>query len=159
MSRRDTLNMPYAFLGNETFRLLQYHAGEDAAPLLGRLIMLASVVATQNRVKFHVSEIDTLTAWKAPISFASVLEKVGWCSKPEKLVVKVSLPSDLQKLSPRSLAGKERAQGSKRDDKGRWRRIEGATVKDESAPPPEPPKRYVEREKLTVDSEGNIIRG
>jgi len=156
MSRRDTLNMPYAFLGNETFRLLQTYSGEDAAPLIGRLIMLASVVATQNRVKFHVAEIDSLTAWRAPIPFATILERVGWCSKPEKLSVKLSLPADLQKLSPRSLAGKDRVKKAERDQTGRWKRLEGATKEDK---PTEAPKaRYPERPLHTVDSEGNIIR-
>lgn len=175
MARRDTLVMPYSFIGDETFRLLQFHSGEDAAPLLGRLIMLASVVATQNRVKFHVAEIDSLTAWRSPISFASILEKVGWASAPEKLVVRLQLPEALQRLTPRVIAGKSRVEKSERDDKGRWKRA-GASANpeperkgaeafvnpelfpEEEEKVEEPkPERYKERPKLTVDSEGNVI--
>lgn len=140
--------MPYEFIANETFRRLQFEAEDEAAPLLGRLIMLASIVATQNRVKFSVTEIDSLVGWKKPVYFSTVLERVGWCTKAEKLTVVITLPDSLQRLSPRTIAGKERAKQAKRDGKGRYITPEGKA----SAP------RYPEREKVTTDSEGNIIR-
>lgn len=148
MSRKDTLTMPYQFIVDETFRRLQFEADEEAAPLLGRLIMLASIVATQNRVKFSVTEIDSIAAWKKPVYFSSILEKVGWCSRPEKLTVILNLPDSLQTLSPRTIAGKNRTKAAKRDGKGRFLTPEG------KAPAP----RYAEREKVTTDSEGNIVR-
>lgn len=146
--RRDTLILPFSFIADETFRMLQHHSQDEAAPLLGRLIMLASLVATQRRVKFTVTEIDSLVAWKAPVYFADCLERVGWCSRPDKLSVVLTLPEALQKLSPRTIAGKERAKAAKRDEKGRYIRPEGG----ESAP------RYAKRENVTLDSEGNIVR-
>lgn len=144
----ETMHLPLAFLSDAQFRTFQYVAQEPAAPLLGRLIVLASSVLCLSRVKFFVEEVDRMVAWQGEEHFASLLVRQGWAQwvSDDHLAIEVTLPDALQSTKRQTIAGRARAIGAVRDNKGRYLRTENT-----EAP------AYPKRPALTVDSEGNVM--
>jgi hypothetical protein len=147
----DSISVPFEFLRENDFCRLQLLTRESAPTLLGRLVILAVSVATQQRVRFAYAEIDHLTCWPSVATgrdpFAEFLLAVGWArrSPADPTSVDVALPAALQHVNPKRLAGQARAKSAGRDDKGRY------------LTPPGKVPRAPRPARVRLDGEGNVV--
>lgn len=148
MSKSDSLIIPFNFLADPVLRRLATEAGEEVPAMLGRLLALAVAITLNNRVKYLQSEIDAITGWRGKEPLAYGLESVGWakCEGKTGVMVRLTLPSVLQKLNVRAIAGQARARIAERGPDGRYLT-------------PETPRkaRYEKRTKVRLNAEGMPI--
>lgn len=124
------------------FRHLVMIAGEEPTIVLGRLAMVALTMASTNRAKFTLAELDSIVAWRrADRAFGELLQKVGFARRHGAMYA-VDLP--IAGTHPHARGGEVRSATAQRTAGGKFVGADGAISKNI---------------KLVVDAEGNVLKG